>query len=86
MSSSERQIECRKCREIVPLDSGNCPNCGTSIRSLTAPLASIGAGVLVTAGSVTNIGDLWFYAMVGLAMIGVGAFLIQDRRRRIQSD
>lgn len=85
MSSGEQQIQCRSCRDEIPLDSGNCPNCGTSIRNLTPPVASVGVGLLVAAGSLTNLGDLWVYGLMGLVMITVGAFLIQDRRRRTQS-
>jgi hypothetical protein len=85
MSSGEQQIECRNCREVIPLDSGNCPNCGTSIRSLAAPGAAIGVGVLVAVGSMTNLGEYWFYGLVGIAMIGVGAFLIRNKRSRIRS-
>lgn len=84
MSSGEQQIRCRNCREAVPLDAGNCPNCGTSIRSLTAPIAAIVLGAIVAIGSLLNIGTLWFYGMIGLVMVAVGAFLIYDRRRRIQ--
>lgn len=85
MSSGEQQIECRNCRELIPLDAGNCPNCGTSIRSLTAAAAAIGVGLLVAVGSLTNLSGYWFYGLIGLALVGVGAFLIRDRRHRTRS-
>lgn len=81
MSATERQIECRKCRETVPLDVDNCPNCGTSIRSLVGPIAAIVLGLIVVAASF---GSLWFYALIGVALIAVGAGLIYDRQRRIR--
>lgn len=84
MSATERQIECRKCRETVPMDSDNCPNCGASIRSIVAPAAAIVLGLVVAVGSLSNLGALWFYGLIGLGLVGVGAVLLYDRQRRIQ--
>lgn len=82
MGTGEQQIECRNCREVIPLDAGNCPNCGTSIRSLTAPVVAIVIGLIVAVGSLTDLDNLGFYGLIGLAMVGIGGFLIYDRRRR----
>lgn len=66
----------------MPLDVDNCPNCGTSMRGLAGPIAAIVLGLVVVIGSLGNIDDLWFYALIGVALIGVGSALIYDRRRR----
>jgi hypothetical protein len=84
MSATERQIECRQCRETIPLDSDNCPNCGASIRGPLGPSAAIVVGLLVVLGSASSIGDNWFYAVIGLGLVAVGGGLIYDRQRRIR--
>ena len=83
MAVGEQQIRCRNCNETIPLDSDNCPHCGTSVRSLTAPIGVIVLGAIIAAASLLNIGDLWFYGAIGFAMVAVGGMLIYGRQSRI---
>lgn len=85
MSAGERQIECRKCKEQISLEAENCPHCGTSIRSLVPSIAAIVLGLVVAGASLMNVGTLWFYGLIGVAMAVIGAYLIYDRQQRIQS-
>lgn len=84
MSAGERQIECRTCKERIPLEAGDCPHCGTSILRLTPPIAAILLGSIVAGASLTNVGALWFYGLFGIAMVVIGSYLIYNRRQRIQ--
>lgn len=82
MSSGEQQIVCRRCQETIPADAGNCPHCGASIRGYGGPVAAIIFGLIV--GVAGAVGGLWFYAGIGLIVLLVGAYLIYDKRGRIQ--
>ena len=83
MSAGEKQIRCRKCKEIISVESGSCPHCGTGIRSTIAPLAVLVLGLIITVATVINLGELWFYTLIGVAMAVVGGFLIYEKRSRM---
>lgn len=55
------------------------------MRSTTASIGAIVLGLVVAAAAVTNLGDLWFYGLVGVAVAAAGAALLYDRRRRTLS-
>lgn len=86
MGVAEETITCRKCREEISVEGGSCPHCGTGIRSTgkLAAVAVVGAIIVLTAFS--NIGQLWFFALVGVAMIAGPAVLVYDKRQRMQGD
>lgn len=84
MSTGDRQIECRKCHETISLEADSCPHCGQSVRGTAAPIAVIALGAIISAASVANIGDLWFYLVLGLVLGAIGAALIYEKRGRIQ--
>lgn len=82
MSSGESQIRCRKCKEIVALEGGSCPHCGTAFRSVTKLAVAFVIGLFLSVFSLFEIGQLWFFMAIGLAMMGISGFLIYDRRQR----
>lgn len=75
-------IVCRRCHELVRLSEGACPECGTRVRSL------LGLSVVLALGTVT----LWLAvspfdavtALVGVALLAVGAIGLRDRRQRVR--
>jgi len=83
MSEQPQQIECRQCKEMIPLTAGNCPNCGASVRGVLAPAVIAILGAVVAVGSASNPGELWFYGLVGVLLVAIGSGLLYDRRRRI---
>lgn len=81
MSSGETQIVCRRCRETIPADGDNCPHCGASIRGTLGPIAAVVFGLVIAGSSV--LGQLWFFAAIGLAIAAIGGYLIYDKRSRL---
>lgn len=80
---NQKRIECRQCENVFPLSDENCPKCGTSVRGWKAPAAALVLGIVVVVSSLINITQLWFFLLVGLALIGVGAVVLQERRQLI---
>jgi len=84
MSGGEQEIVCRRCQERIPAEGENCPECGASIRSNTAPVAAVGIGVLLLIAAGFNVSELWFFGLLGLVIAGVGGYLLYDKRRRLR--
>lgn len=84
MSSGEREIVCRRCQESIPLEEDNCPHCGASVRNRGRMYAAVVLGLLIAGTSLFQIGTLWFFGLIGLALAAVGGYLLYDRRQRIQ--
>lgn len=82
MSKSEQEIVCRNCHEDVPVDR-ECPYCGTSVRSDRPLIAAIVVGVLMVGASLFDLGQLVFFLVIGLAVIGAAGYLLYDKRKRI---
>ena len=83
MSQVERMIICRRCRESIQVEGGACPHCGTSIRSNRMPIVSIVIGAIIVLFSALSFRELLFFFVIGVALIGIGGYLIWDRRNRI---
>ena len=83
MSSGDRMIVCRQCKETVSRDVDNCPHCGTPIRGRTIPIASLVIGVLLAASTAFDIGALWPFTVVGLLLAVGGGYLLYEQRQRI---
>jgi len=84
MSGGEQEIICRRCQERIPADGENCPECGASIRSTTAPLAAVGFGLLLLIATAFDASELWFFGGIGLVLAGAGGYLLYDKRRRLR--
>ena len=84
MSVGEEQIRCRNCKEVIPVEGGSCPHCGTEIRSTPKLLAAAAVGVVIALTSLVQFGDLWFFLVVGAAIVGVAGLLFYDKRQRMQ--
>lgn len=83
MSKSEQEIVCRKCHEEVPMSS-ECPYCGTSVRSDRTMIAAILVGVVIVGASLFNIGELLFFAVIGVVIIAAAGYLLYEKRQRIE--
>jgi hypothetical protein len=84
MSAGERQIVCRRCGEIVRIDTGSCPHCGADIRGRKGPIAMLAVGLIIAGGAALDFGRLWPYGLIGLFVAVGGGYLLYDRRRRIR--
>ena len=84
MSVGEEQIRCRNCKEVIPVEGGSCPHCGTEIRSTPKLLAAAAVGVVIALTSLVQFGDLWFFLVIGLAIVGIAGLLVYDKRQRMQ--
>ena len=84
MSVGEEQIRCRNCKEVIPVEGGSCPHCGTEIRSTPKLLAAAAVGVVIALTSLIQFGDLWFFLVIGLAIVGIAGLLVYDKRQRMQ--
>lgn len=85
MSSEASAIACRRCGETFQIEAESCPHCGASIRS-TTKLAAVGViGALMAVVSVFQIGSLWVFGLLGLAMAGISGYLIYKKRERMQT-
>lgn len=82
MSRSERRIVCRGCGEEVPA-SDNCPYCGESTRSDRTLYAVIAVGVVIVGASLLDIGNLLFFAAIGVALVAMAGYMLYDKRKRI---
>jgi LPXTG-motif cell wall-anchored protein len=81
MSGSQKQIECRSCGEWIPADSENCPSCGESTIG-RGPYLAVAFGVVLFAAGLAKIGQLWFFSLLGLALVAAGGWILYDRRER----
>ena len=84
MSVGEEQIRCRNCKEVIPVEGGSCPHCGTEIRSTQKLLVAAAVGVVIALASLVQFGDLWFFLVVGVAVVGVAGLLLYDKQQRMQ--
>lgn len=82
MGTEENEIECRRCHEMIPLEAGNCPHCGASVRSTARLGAILVVGLIIMIASAINISDLWFFATIGFLLAFVGGFLLYNKRQR----
>ncbi len=83
MGVGEKQIVCRKCKETISAEAGSCPHCGTGIRSSIAPISVLVLGLIIAVATITNVGELWFYTLIGVVMVVVGGFLLYEKRSRM---
>lgn len=83
MSQGEQRIVCRRCKERIPAAAGNCPKCGASIRKTRTLVAAAAFGLVIAVASVFNPAGALFFGLVGLALVGIGGYLLYDKRRRI---
>jgi len=84
MSGREEQIRCRKCNDSISLDNSSCPHCGTGIRSRVSLIVAIVIGAVIALSSLLNIGDLWFFGILGAAIAFGAGGLLYNREQRIQ--
>jgi hypothetical protein len=84
MSTQGQRIVCRNCKETIDLDAGACPHCGTTIRSNTPYLVAIVVGAAMIVSAAFEPGPLLAFGVLGLFVAGGGAFILYDKRRRIQ--
>lgn len=82
MSDSGEMMLCRECHERISTEVENCPHCGRDTLGW-GPYLAVVVGVVIAASSATQIGNLWFFGLVGLAIAGIGGWMIWDRRQRI---
>lgn len=85
MSGMDRKIICRRCAEPINLDIESCPHCGADIRGRTGYLIALVIGLVIVIPTLTDIGDLWPYTLVGVLIAFGGAYFLYDRRQRIQT-
>lgn len=85
MSQGEQtKMACRRCGEPIPVQSENCPHCGTSTRGRNGPIIAFVAGIVMAAASLFNLGDLLFFGVIGVIMAAFAGYLLYDRRERIR--
>lgn len=84
MSSPEKQLECRSCGEWIAADTDNCPNCGESTIG-SGPYIAVAFGVVLFLASLAQVGQLWFFSLLGLALIVAGGWILYDRRERTRA-
>jgi hypothetical protein len=84
MSQGQREIECRRCKEIISLDAEQCPHCGTSQRGRAGPIVGIVVGILMALSSLFS-PELWFFGGVGVIVAVFCGYLLYDKRERIRA-
>jgi uncharacterized membrane protein len=84
MSSGEQKIVCRRCNEVIPIESENCPECGASIRSNGVLISVIAIGCLVAGVSLFQPGELLLFGVVGLAVAATAGFILYNKRKRMR--
>ena len=84
MAATEKHIICRQCGENVSMTVGSCPKCGAEIRGQKTSAAALIIGVVLVAVSLTDPGQFWLFALVGLFVGFGGGFFLYDRRKRIK--
>lgn len=47
-------------------------------------LAAAAVGVVIALTSLIQFGDLWFFLVIGLAIVGIAGLLVYDKRQRMQ--
>lgn len=82
MAVEEQQIECRNCHEEIPIDSGECPHCGTSVRKSWVWIVVVLLGLILAVPSLVG-GDIFFGA-IGLLLAVSGGALLYEKRQRIR--
>ena len=85
MSGSSQTIECRRCREYIPTESGSCPECGASIRDSTKLVGVVLFGAILVIASLIDIAGLWFFGAIGLVLAVISGYLLWDKRNRLQA-
>lgn len=85
MSEDGSSIVCRRCGETIPLDAGNCPHCGQSIRGNAGPLAGLGLGLVLIVAAALSPGQLLAFGVLGLLLAAAGGYLLYDKRQRMQA-
>lgn len=83
MGVAEETIECRKCKESIPLEGESCPHCGTGIRSTGKLIGAALVGAIIALTSFWNIGQLWFFALIGVGIVAAAGVLYYDKRQRM---
>lgn len=84
MSAVDEQIQCRKCRETIPVEGDTCPHCGTGIRSTGKLVVVAVLGAILAISSFWNIGQLFIFLVIGVVMVVGSGALIYDKRQRMQ--
>jgi hypothetical protein len=87
--SSEKEIVCRRCREVFPADVDSCPQCGTSVRGNTGAIAGLVVGGLLVVFALADFAlnsatRLIPFGILGLLIAGSGYYVIYDKRQRIE--
>lgn len=83
MSSESRLIVCRRCRETIPMEEGNCPHCGAGIRRNRAFGTVAVFGLVLIGTAVLNLDQLYAFGILGLILAGIALFFLYDKRKRI---
>ena len=82
--SSQKQLECRDCGEWISAEADNCPSCGESTIG-SGPYIAVAFGVVLFVASLARVGQLWFFSLLGLALVAAGGWILYDRRNRTRS-
>lgn len=83
MSQSGEMMLCRECHERISTEVENCPHCGRDTIGW-GPAIALVVGLVIAGASALQIGSLWFFGLIGLAIAGVGGWMYWDKRQRIK--
>jgi hypothetical protein len=83
--ANDRLIVCRRCKETIPIEDGNCSHCGQSIRGSTSYIAAAVFGLALAAASLLDPGQLLGYGVVGLLLALGSGYVLYEKRQRIKA-
>lgn len=82
MSESGEMMLCRECHERISTEVDNCPHCGRDTLGW-GPYAGLVVGLVIALASTRELGNLWFFGLIGLVIAIVGGWMLWDKRQRI---
>lgn len=81
-NDADSYIVCDSCDEIIDADADNCPSCGKTAQGMGPIIATV-LGAVIAVTTATQIGELWFFTLVGIALAVAGGWLVWGKRQRI---
>ncbi|WP_436927526.1 hypothetical protein [Halosimplex amylolyticum] len=84
MSEQGSSIVCRRCDETFPSDLDNCPHCGKSQWGTLGPIVGVALGAVLAIGAIIAGQQAYAFGVVGIAIAGIGSYILYDRRQRLQ--